>query len=416
VNPETYLRPGLAIAIGLLIGLQRERAKGGPVGIRSFALIALSGYLIGLLSVNLGGWIVLGGFLFLAVVLSVGNLLASRTDAGEGAGITTEVAALLVFSLAVYLSDPANDRSPAVLFAGVAALLLHYKTPLHQFVRGMGPEDIRSVMLFVLITLVVLPVLPDRTFGPYDVLNPFRMWLMVVLIVGIGLGGYFAHRFAGGRVGTVLSGLLGGLVSSTATTVSAARLGKDDPTRTTAAALIVLLASSVSVVRVLVEIAAVDPGHLSQTGPPVAAFLAAFVLFTFLFYRRRSAEVVRLDPPGNPADLKSAVGFGLLYAGVLLAVAATREHLGSAGLYAVAVISGLTDVDAITLSTAGMVGRGSLDPGTGWRVILVATLANVAFKAAIVAFCGGRNLFRRTAPVFGLAFLAGLATIFFWPD
>lgn len=415
LNPETYLRPGLALAIGLLIGLQRERAKGAPAGIRTFALIALSGYLIGLLAIDHGGWIVFAGILFLAAVLAVGNVTESRRRPEHGGGATTEIAALLVFGIGVYLSDFDNERSPAVVFAGVTALLLYYKTPLHQFVRGLEQEDVRAIMQFVLITLVVLPVLPNRTFGPYEVINPFKAWLMVVLIVGIGLAGYLAYRLASSRVGTILSGLLGGLISSTATTASASRFGREDSTRATAAALIVTIASAVAIVRVLVEMAVVNGKDLLKTAPPIVAFLIVFAILSFLLYRKRSDEVIHLDPPANPAGMKPAILFGLLYVIILLGVAAAKDHFGSSGLFVVAVISGLTDMDAITLSTAELMNKGSLDLTTGWRVILIAALANLVFKAGIVAFAGGKAILLRIAPVFGLALAAGLAILFFWP-
>lgn len=415
MNPESYLRPGLALAIGLLIGLQRERVKEGPAGIRTFALIALAGYLIGLLGVQYGGWVVVAGILFLAAVLSVENLIESRIHADRGGGATTEIAALLVFVIGVYLANFENERAPAVLFAGVIALLLYYKAPLHQFVRGMGQEDIRAIMQFVLITLVVLPVLPNRTFGPYGVLNPFKAWLMVVLIVGIGLGGYLTYRMCSSRVGTLLSGLLGGLVSSTATTVSAARFAREDTGRASAAAIIILLASAVSILRILLELAVVNGRNLPTTAPPLIAFLFIFAMLTFAVYRRRSSEVVHLDPPKNPAGMKPALVFGLLYLIILFAVAATKDQLGQAGLYGVAVISGLTDVDAITLSTAELMNAGTLDLTVGWRVVLIAALANLAFKGGIVAVVGGRLIFKRIALVYGLSLIAGIAILLFWP-
>jgi uncharacterized membrane protein (DUF4010 family) len=415
VNPETYLRPGLALAIGLLIGLQRERVKGGPAGIRTFALFALSGYVTGLLGFAHGGWVVFAGILFLAVILSVGNVMALRQNPEYGTGVTTEIAALLVFGIGAYLSDFANDRSPAVLLAGVTALLLHYKSSMHRFVSGLATDDVRAIMQFVLITLVVLPVLPNRPFGPYEVINPFKVWLMVVLIVGIGLAGYLTYRLVGSRVGTLLSGILGGIVSSTATTASASRFGRGDANRATAAALIVAIASVVSGVRVIVEMAVVNGKDLLTTAPPIVVFLVVFGLLTFFLYRRRSDEVVHLDPPANPAGMKPALIFGVLYVIVLLGVAATKDHFGSSGLYVVAVISGLTDMDAITLSSAEMMNRGELDLTTGWRVILIAALANLAFKAGIVAFAGGVAILRRIAPVFGLAMVTGLAIVFFWP-
>lgn len=414
VNYDLYLRPGLALAIGLLVGLQRERVKEGPAGIRTFALIALGGYVIGQLGLRFGGLAVLGGLVFLAAILSVGNVIDARKHADHGGGATTEVAALLVFILGIYLADIANDPVPAVIFTGVIALLLHYKSPLHQFVRGLGPEDVQAIMQFVLITLVVLPILPNRTFGPFDVFNPFKAWLMVVLIVGIGLAGYLAHRIIGNRAGTLLSGLLGGLVSSTATSVSASRYARENSDRVTAAALIVLLSSAVSIARILVEMAVVNAKDLVTTGPPVALFLLVFVALTFLLYRNRSAEVLRPDPPANPAGLKPALLFGLLYVVILIAVAAAKEYAGTAGLFGVAILSGLTDVDAITLSTAGLVDAGKLDPSTGWRTILIAAMSNLAFKSGTVALVGGALLFRRILPILGAVFATGLALLVFW--
>lgn len=415
MNPETYLRPGLALAIGLLIGLQRERVKEGPAGIRTFALIALGGYLTGLLALTMGAWTILGGILFLTAILVTGNTIEARKNPDHGGGATTEVAALIVFLIGIYLADPGRDRGPAVLFAGVTALLLYYKSPMHQFVRGMGSEDVRAIMQFVLITLVVLPVLPNETFGPFDVFNPFKAWLMVVLIVGIGLGGYLAYRLAGARVGTLLSGLLGGMVSSTATTVSASRFARSDAKQITAATLIILLASAVSVVRVLVEMAVVNPGNLLTTAPPLLLFFVIFLTLTILLYRRRSGEMLHLDPPANPAGLKPAILFGVIYVIVLFGVAAAHQYWGNAGLYLIAVISGLTDVDAITLSTADLVKSGSVEAATGWRVILIAVLANIVFKAGIVASTGGRALLLRILPVYGAALLTGLAILFLWP-
>jgi len=414
VNLDPYLRPGLALAIGLLVGLQRERVKEGPAGIRTFALIALGGFFTGVIGLRFGGLSILGGLLFLAAILSVGNVIDSRKHPDHGSGATTEIAALLVFLLGIYLADPANEAAPAVIFTGVIALLLQYKTPLHQFVRGLGPEDVRSIMQFVLITLVVLPVLPDRTFGPFDVFNPRRAWLMVVLIVGIGLAGYLAQRIVGNRAGTLTSGLLGGLVSSTATSVSASRSARENSQRVIAAALIVLLSSSVSVARVLVEMAVVNGRNLLQTGPPLALFFLVFVALTFLLYRRHSADGIHPDPPANPAGLRPALLFGGLYVIILMAVAAAKEQAGTAGLYGIAILSGLTDVDAITLSTAGLVDAGKLDPATGWRTILIAAMSNLAFKSGTVAMVGGKLLFLRILPVLAAVFATGLLVLLFW--
>lgn len=413
---ETYIRAGVALALGLLIGLQRERAKEDPAGIRTFALVAISGFLVGLLKTDFGGWLIAAGVLFLAAILVAGNLtLLKQKEKDTGAGITTEVAVLLVFCLGVFLADPQRDLSLAVVIGGVSALLLYYKKPMHRFVRGLEQADVKAIMVFVLITLVILPVLPNRTFGPLDVINPFEAWLMVVLIVTIGLIGYVAYRIAGSRVGTLLSGLLGGLISSTATTVSASRLARGKPERATVAGLIIMIASAVAVVRVLIEMAAVNRSDLPETAPPILAFLLLFLVLTALLFWRRSGEVIHLDPPENPAELKVALIFGALYLIILLAVAAAKQYFGETGLYVVAVISGLTDVDAITLSTARLMEKDTIAPELGWRVILVAVLSNLLFKGGLAAAIGGAAVLKRIALWYGLAFAGGLLLVFLWP-
>ena len=175
-----------------------------------------------------------------------------------------------------------------------------------------------------------------------------------------------------------------------------------------------LLSSAVSIARILVEMAVVNAKDLITTGPPLALFLLVFVALTFLLYRNRSAEVLRPDPPANPAGLKPALLFGLLYVVILIAVAAAKEYAGTAGLFGIAILSGLTDVDAITLSTAGLVDAGKLDPSTGWRTILIAAMSNLAFKSGTVALVGGALLFRRILPILGAVFATGLALLIFW--
>ena len=412
---ETYLRLGLALAIGLLIGLQREHAKEGPAGFRTFALISLTGFVVGILAAQFSGWIIAAAILFLAAMISVGNILKARKSENFGTGTTTEIATLLVFGIGAYLANPEGSRSLAVVIAGLTALLLYYKRPMHRFADGMEKADIHAIMQFVLITLVILPVLPNQTYGPFDVLNPFKTWLMVVLIVGIGLAGYVVYKVAGSRVGTLLSGVLGGMISSTATTVSASRDAGKKQSHVVAATLIIMMASAVAVIRVLIEIAAVTPSQFAATAPPIAIFLAVFIVLTFILYRRKSEDVVHLDPPSNPAELKPAIIFGILYAVILLGVAAAKEHLGQAGLYVVAVISGLTDMDAITLSTSELMSKDNLDTSTGWRVILIAAMSNLVFKAAVVGFLGHRDLLKRVSINYGIAMAVGLALVFLWP-
>ena len=253
----------------------------------------------------------------------------------------------------------------------------------------------------MLITLVILPVLPDRTFGPFDVLNPHRIWLMVALIVGISLGGYVCYKFFGARAGAVLAGILGGTISSTATTVSYARQARQTPGSASLAAFVIMVASAVVFARVLILCATVAPQQFVRLAPPVAVLGGVMALVTLVTWFSTGRDHAGMGEQANPTQLRSALVFGALFAVVLFAVAAVRATFGEGALFAVAILSGATDMDAITLSTAQMVQDGRLGSGTGWRLIVAASLSNLVFKAAAAGLLGGVELFRRLAMCFG---------------
>jgi len=402
---ETFEQLGIALVLGLLVGLQRERAQKPLAGIRTFPLITLFGAVCALL----GGWVVVAGLAGVAALLVAGLLLGPR-NGDQRPGLTTDVAALLMFAVGAYLV--LGERAVAVAVGGAVALLLHWKAPMHGFAQKIGEADVTAIMRFALITLVILQVLPNRTYDPYDVLNPYQIWLMVVLIVGINLGGYAAFRFLGSRGGAVVAGTLGGFISSTATTVNQAR-GKAAPGL---ASLVIQLASTVVFVRVLIEVAVASPAHFATIAPPIAVVGAAFVAASAVLWLRVRAREAEAPEPANPAELKPALLFGAAYAIVLLAAAAAQQHFQNKGLYAVAVLSGLTDMDAITLSTSRLAEDGRLAAGTAWRVILVAMLANLVFKGAVVGILGSRRLLMRMVLLFGVAGFAVTAVLFaLWP-
>jgi uncharacterized membrane protein (DUF4010 family) len=282
-------------------------------------------------------------------------------------------------------------------------------------VERIGEKDIRGIFRLVLIGLVILPVLPDRTYGPYDVLNPFRIWLMVVLIVGISLGGYVAHKSLGAKVGTVLAGVLGGVISSTATTVSFARRSRRNTDSAGLAAAVVMIASTVVFARVGFEVAVVAPGIVGTVLPPLGAMMAWMAVVSLGAYLWGSSSRGTLPEVEDPSDLKAAIGFGLLYAVVLLGVAFAKEHFDDRGLYLVAGFSGLTDMDAITLSTAQLVKDGQIGVCSGWRMILVGGLSNLVFKVGAVALLGNRRLLARVAATVGLSLVGGAAILMLWP-
>jgi uncharacterized membrane protein (DUF4010 family) len=270
-------------------------------------------------------------------------------------------------------------------------------------------------MQFVLLSLVILPVLPDRAYGPYAVLNPRQVWWMVVLIVGISLSGYIVYRFFGEKVSAAVGGILGGAISSTATTVSYARLSAGAPERTRMALSVIMTASAVVPVRVLLEIALVAPGFLPVVGAPLLIIFATSLLLAAgcWFWSVREKTVLPSQP--NPSELRSALMFGFLYAVVILAIAAAKEYFGNKGLYAVAALSGMTDMDAITLSTSRLVEGGRLDPMHGWRLVVVALISNLVFKTGAVAFLGHRRLALRVAALYLSVFAACVLLLVLWP-
>jgi len=419
-SPGTLVDLALALGLGLLVGLQREWVDAGTAGIRTFPLLTLFGAVCALLAASHGGWILGAGALGVAAIVVVGDVGRLRRARARGEepdpGITTEVATLLMFGVGALL--PLGYRTPAVVLGATVALLLHWKRPLHDLVDRIGPGDVRAIMRLVLVALVILPLLPNRSLGPYEVLNPFEMWLMVVLIVGISLGAYVAYKLLGVRGGMLAAGLLGGLISSTATSVTYAQRTRDDVDRVPSATLVVLLASAVAFARVLGEVAVVAPTVFWAVAGPISAMMAWCACvggIAYLWGRRefaRESEVAERDPPST---LGAAIVFGILYGVVLLGVAFAREHFGQEGLYVVAGLSGLTDMDAITLSTAQLMRRGGLEVSTGWRLVLLGGLANFLFKGAVVAVLGHRRLAARVALLFGAALAGGVLILLFWP-
>lgn len=403
---------GIALGIGALVGLERQRSQQVSAGIRTFALITTFGALTGLIGKEVGSWVIASGLLCTAMMMWLSNQILMDEDDAEP-GMTTEMSALVMFCVGAAIMFGYIEMG--VVVGGTVALLLHWKAPLKQLVQRMGEADFRAIVRLILIGMVILPILPNQTYGPYNVLNPYQIWLMVVLIVGISMAAYVAQRLFGLKAGSLLGGMLGGLISSTATTVSYAGRSKQNPAETTAAAIVIVVASTIVFARVILEIAVVAPTFLRQAAPPLAVlmgFMALMVMIMFAISRKETRHPPRDEPP---KDLKAAISFGLLYALILFAVAAVKEQFGNPALYLVAAISGLTDVDAITLSTAQLVKAETLEQSTGWRIILVGVMANLIFKGGAAAMLGTWRLFMWIGTVFGLTFLAAIALLLFWP-
>ncbi len=413
---DLFYRFGAALAIGFLIGLQREYAHGGPgkeifAGERTLALMGLVGCTAAMAADVLASpWAFVGIILPLSALVAIAYFVAAWRGR---VGLTTEVAALVTIlagALCYWGYLPL-----AVAIAVATTVLLSIKMETDTFVRRITREDIYATLKFAVITAIVLPVLPNRTYGspPLDVLNPYKIWLMVVFISGISFLGYVLVKVVGSRQGIGLTGLLGGLVSSTAVTLSFSQRSQSEPELAKPFALAIMVAWTVMFSRVMVEVAALNAALLSTLWLPVAASAAVGLAYcVYLYLSQRTDEEGEVNF-SNPFELGPAVKFGLIYAVILLISKAAQMYLGDTGLYLSSIIAGLTDVDAITLSVAELSRAGSgLSLSTGARAIVLATMSNTVVKGGIVLSSGSPALRRALWPGLVLMLVAGIGVAF----
>jgi uncharacterized membrane protein (DUF4010 family) len=414
MESSIFLQLGISVLLGLLVGLQREHSTSGIAGMRTFPLITVLGTLSALMAERLGDWIVPAALLGVVAVIVVGHILQLRQPESHS-GTTTDMAMLVMFAVGAYLVT--GPMVVAVAVGGGVAVLLQFKGELHGIAKKLGDEDLRAIMQFVLISCIILPVLPKENFGPskllglpasaIDVFNPFETWLMVVLIVGMSLGGYIVYKFFGGNAGIFLGGVLGGAISSTATTVSYSQRAKDNFYYRRVAAIVILIASTVSFVRVLIAVTVVSPDFLVKVGKPVGMMMGLTFLPAIAIWFCGRKEPTAMPDQKNPTQMKSALVFGAMYVAVLFALAAAKQYIGGHGLYLVAGLSGLTEMDAITLSTARMSITDPAVMSEGWRLIVIAAMANMVSKAVIAGLLGGWGLFRLIAILFAIPLAGG---------
>lgn len=408
----------IAFGLGMLVGMQRQMSNSEMAGVRTFTLISILGVLSGFLTRAFDNPFILPAMgLSLTAILVMANVIKLKKSDETDIGQTTEVAALLMFAIGAYLV--LGSQTLGAMVGVIMAILLYVKERLHDLIDKLKQKDINAIMTLAGISLVVLPLLPDETYGPLDVLNPRNIWLMVTLIVGISVVGYFIYKFAGKKVGLISNGVLGGLISSTATTVSYARKSADQASISRLAVFVITTASAISFVRVLFEVGVVVPDKLGVIALPISAVVVIMTVICVILYyliNRDDTSEEEMPEPENPAQFKSALIFGLLYGFILLAVAFTEKQFGNNALYIVSIISGLTDVDAITLSLSNLMKRGGLDPKFGWKLILLAGLSNMLFKGIMAIVLGSKQIVKWIVISFGATIVSGLLIMWLWPD
>jgi len=314
-------------------------------------------------------------------------------------GTTTVAALLLCYALGALIWY--DHARLAIMLAITTTTLLYFKPELRGMTQRLTRRDLVSILQFLVLTFIILPILPNQNYGPYGAFNPYQAWMMVVLISGLSLAGYVALHWSGHRYGPALLGFLGGLVSSTATTLAYARHGKNNETMVHLSAAVILIASQVVLLRLLVISALISPAVLSSLILPMGTGLAFGVIATLLVWKklRSSADLPR-PTSANPTEIPAALSFALIYVVVLLAAAWLSDIAGNKGLYAVAAISGLTDVDAITLSSLRLFDLDKLSGHHAAMAIAIAFLANMLLKFGLVFFIGGKGLANHVLPGF----------------
>jgi uncharacterized membrane protein (DUF4010 family) len=387
-----------AVLIGLLLGLERQRSHTTPdelfAGIRTFPLLTLLGYL----SVHSGRpWLLAVVMSFVGGLVLVSYVRSSRTQLGA----TTEVVGLLAPLLGALVAG--GEPMLAAASAVVIALLLTLKAPLHRIAGGVSEGEILAILKFGVVAVVLVPLLPKDPIGPWGSIVPRQVGIVVVILCAVSLGAYLLVRLLGSRAGWALAGLLGGLVSSTATTLSFSGKARRAAGLQDALAVGVLLASTILYARGLLLFFFFDRELAAHLLPRLLALFAVSVVLAGWRYRGQG-KGGDTDPIalGNPVELGRAVVLAALFAGVLVVARAAQERYGAQGLRLTGFVGGLVDVDSVTVAAAQMHRQGTATTGAAADAYLLATLANLAMKAGMVSVVGGAGLARRVLPAFGV--------------
>ncbi|MES1928393.1 hypothetical protein SADO_04020 [Salinisphaera dokdonensis CL-ES53] len=384
----------VALAIGLLIGLERGWQKRDAVsgqrvaGLRTFAIIGVTGGVTGQLSLTVGPLVLGLGLIAMASILIAAHIVSSRES--DDYGITSEMAAMATFALAALATtgEPALAAAAAV----VVATLLGLKPELHRWIERLDRDELIAALKLLMISVLVLPLMPDRGLGPWDALNPYRLWMLVVLVAAISFAGHFAVRVLGQTRGILTTGVFGGLASSTALTINFARLSRRTRGLDDLLAVGIVLSLAMGMVRMLIVAAAANPALARAAWIGLATLMAVALIAAALLRWRIDTSGLRAPRRhGPPFRLKETLRFAVLLIGITLAANAAHETIGSAGVFVVAAVAAMGDLTAVTLSIAQLASDG-VDTETAAQALVVAAISSVLFKS-VLAFClGGRRL------------------------
>ncbi|DAB38547.1 MAG: hypothetical protein A2023_05795 [Sulfuricurvum sp. GWF2_44_89] len=385
----------LSLILGFLIGLQREmhtiysHKVQDFGGARTFSMIALFGYLSAW-STTFFPYFFLIASVMMGLLLIAAYVVNSVSIAEKGA--TTEFAALVTFVIGGMLSFSLPIF--AVFITIIVLFVLNIKDTVKEYEQTITKKDLSAAILFLIMTFVILPILPDRAIDPMGLVNLYRIWIMVVLVAGISYFGYIAIRILGSTHGIGAAGLFGGLVSSTAVAMSMARRVHENGLLAKNLALGIALASSMMLIRAGIEMWVINPSITRAFLIPIAVgTVAGYGYIAMLYFTSKKEDIPQDIEFKNPFDLKEALIMGLVFGTTLALISLSNRYIGDTGVYAVALLSGVADVDAIILSLSSLAKNG-LNPITAHYAILIAIISNTVAKAALVLFFGNISLFR----------------------
>src|SRR5512137_1592816 len=403
-------RLAVALGLGMLLGLERQRTQGESqaafAGVRTVALAALMGATAAYVQTELQlSWLLVAVFGAVAGLVWVSYAITAYR--GE-LGITTEITVLFSFLLGALCVWGWVGLAAALGVANL--LLLALKNWLHSLAARIEAADVEATLKFAVITLIILPLLPNQNYGPppLDVLNPYKIWLMVVLISGLNFASYILVKVVGQEHGIGLTGILGGLVSSTAITLGFSQRSKTEPEAAEALALGILLAWTVMFFRVLIAVAVVNVALAQRLGVGIGLMaLVSLGICAWLWWRGRTRAKAMVKSGPNPFELSEAIKFGLMFGVITFVAKAAQVFWGNAGLYLAGALAGLTDVDAISLSMANLSLADPANAGLAGRTILIAVLSNTLVKSGMIVSMAAPPLRNRMLPLTALVLAAG---------
>lgn len=419
LNTDHLVSLAIALALGMLIGIQRgwinRKLEPGlrVAGVRTYSLVGLLGGVGGILSTDQGPWLI--GFLLICLTLIMVSAYVSSQKIRHDLSITSLIGMLLTFSFGVLAAE--GYWTLAACAAIITTLILDNKDEIHSVLAKLQEAELDAAIKLLLISVVMLSVLPNKGYGPWQALNPYEIWWMVVLVASISFVGYFAVKIGGASRGLLFTGLFAGLSSSTALTMHFSRLAKNNPAHRYILASGILAACGTMFPRVLFVCFLINPALGKMLIVPILVMtILIYIPAIYIWYLHREPVRESVDLKQNPLELSTALTFGAILCGIILASYLLRDWFGSMGIYILSMLSGMTDVDAITLTLARQSSQVPLAEGIGLLTeaslaILIAAATNSVVKATLASVLSNSTLWRLVTIPILIAILAGISSL-----